>query len=63
MTIITQNDKLYQLVRTIRKEMFPNLKAVKMYEDYVHAEHTLQDAEHYMFCKTIDDVEFEEVID
>jgi len=63
MTIITQNDKLYQLVRTIRKDRFPTLNAVKMYEDYVHAEHTLQDAEHYMFCKTIDDVEFEDIVE
>lgn len=61
MTVITQNDKLYVLMRTIRKTSFTDLKTVKEYQDAIHAEHTLQDAEHYIFCKTIDDVEFEEI--
>ena len=57
MTIIAQNNKLFILVRTIKKNVFTELSDVKIYQEYIHAEHTLQDAEQYMFCKTIDDIE------
>jgi hypothetical protein len=34
-----------------------------MYRDWVGADHVLRDATHYMFCETIQDVEFEMIKD
>ena len=61
MEIIQNGGKLYILKRRIRKTIFQDVKYVKDYMNYIHAEHVLQDAEFYMFCMNIDDVEFEEM--
>lgn len=61
MEIIQNAGKLYILKRRIRKTVFTELKYVQEYMKYIHAEHVLQDVEYYMFCNTIDDVEFEEM--
>jgi hypothetical protein len=34
-----------------------------MYRDWLGADHVLRDQTHYIFCETIDDVEFEEIND
>lgn len=59
MEIVQNNNKLYILKRRIRKDIFTDLKMVQEYKEYIHTDHVLQDAEHYMFCNTIDDVEYE----
>lgn len=48
-------------MREIRKAQFTDMSDVKDYMEYIHAEHVLQDQEKYIFCKKIDDIEFEEM--
>lgn len=38
-----------------------NMDRVKMYRDWVGADHVLRDQTHFLFCETIQDVEFEEL--
>lgn len=45
------------------KENHPQLEYVQMYRDWIGADHVLRDQTHYIFCETIDDVEFEEIND
>jgi hypothetical protein len=59
--ILKNNDKLYIVKREIRKSQFTDMNDVKAYMEFIHAEHVLQDADKYIFCLKIDDVEFEEM--
>ena len=43
------------------KQNNPQLEYVQMYRDWVGADHVLRDQTHYIFCETIQDVEFEEI--
>ena len=45
------------------KENYPQLEYVQMYRDWLGADHVLRDQTHYIFCETIQDVEFEEIND
>jgi hypothetical protein len=38
-----------------------NMEWVQEYMKWCGADHVLQDTSHYIFCETIDDVEFEEI--
>jgi hypothetical protein len=46
-----------------KNEKTINIDNVKLYRDWVKADHVLRDQTHYMFCETIPDVEFEEIIE
>ena len=61
MEILKSNDKLYIVMRIIKKTTFNDMNDVKDYMEYIHAEHVLQDQDKYIFCKKIDDIEFEEM--
>lgn len=52
---------MYIVMRIIKKTTFNDMNDVKDYMEYIHAEHVLQDADKYIFCKKIDDIEFEEM--
>ncbi len=60
-------EKSYIVLRRVleshfhNKENNPQLEYVQMYRDWVGADHVLRDQTHYIFCETIDDVEFEEI--
>jgi hypothetical protein len=62
-------EKSYIVLRRVleshfhNKENNPQLEYVQMYRDWVGADHVLRDQTHYIFCETIDDVEFEEIND
>jgi len=43
------------------KQNNPQLEYVQMYRDWLGADHVLRDQTHYIFCETIQDVEFEEI--
>ena len=45
------------------KQNNPQLEYVQMYMDWLGADHVLRDQTHYIFCETIQDVEFEEIND
>lgn len=59
--------KSYLILRKIIESHFhdknnqPRLEYVQMYRDWVGADHVLRDQTHYMFCETIQDVEFEDI--
>jgi hypothetical protein len=59
MQLIVSNNKYYQLKRIIKKNHFVDLKEVNEFKEFLHCNHVLQDSETYMFCDTVDDVEFE----
>lgn len=59
--MIKYGDKFYVLVRQIKKNMFTEMSHVKEYKEYIHAEHVLQNGEHYLFVNNIDEIEFEEI--
>jgi hypothetical protein len=40
-----------------------DLEKVKVYRDWLKSDHVLRDQTHFLFCETIQDVEFEEIID
>lgn len=61
MELIKSNDKFYIVKREIKKSSFSNMSDVKAYMEFIHAEHVLQDADKYIFCLKIDDVEYEEM--
>lgn len=61
MEILKSNDKLYIVIRVIKKSEFTDISKVKDYMEHIHAEHVLQDNDKYIFCKTIDDVKYEEM--
>lgn len=44
------------------KQNNPQLEYIQMYRDWLGADHVLRDQSHYIFCETIQDVEFEEII-
>jgi hypothetical protein len=54
------------LKRTLEQHFYdkqnnPQLEYVQMYRDWLGADHVLRDQTHYIFCETIQDVEFEEI--
>lgn len=56
------NDQYYILFRKIRKSLFTELSHVNDYKNFLHVNHVLQDTEFYLFCETVDDIQFEEII-
>lgn len=65
--IQVHNDKAYLIYRRYPKVKFEtspnmyNMELVKMFRDWLGADHVLQDAQYFMFCETIQDIEFEEI--
>lgn len=59
--MIKYGEKYYVLIRQIRKNMFTEMLHVKEYKEHIHAEHTLQNGEYYLFVNNVDEIEFEEI--
>jgi len=57
--MIESNGKLFQLIRIIKKQEFTELSHANEYKNYIKCDHVLQDAENFMFCRSVDDIEFE----
>lgn len=60
------NNIPYKVHRTIPRHNFvikgkENLELVQMWRDYLDCDHVLQNADYFIFCETIHEVEFEEV--
>jgi hypothetical protein len=61
------NDKAYLIIRKVPIGKFgidhhpENMERVKMYKDWIGADHVLRNQTHFMFCETIPDIEFEEI--
>ena len=60
--------KAYIVLRRTLSEKFhlkgstePDMEYVKTYRDWVGSDHVLRDQTHFLFCETIQDVEFEEI--
>jgi hypothetical protein len=60
--------KAYLILRRIGEWRFQrkldepvDMERVKMFRDWVGADHVLKDQTHFIFCETIPDVEFEEL--
>ena len=60
--IITANDNLYQLVRTIREDQLknPNMEDLK---EYFNCDTLLRKQGLLYFCRLIEDIEYEEISD
>jgi hypothetical protein len=62
------NEKAYFVLKRVLEQHFndkqnnPKLEYIQMYRDWIGADHVLRDQSHYIFCETIQDVEFEEII-
>ena len=58
--IITANDNLYQLVRTIREDQLknPNMEDLKK---YFHCDTLLRKQGLLYFCRLIEEIEYEEI--
>lgn len=61
MDIIESNGQLFQLVRAINKDIFKTKDDIKLYKDYIFTDTVKQHQNKYLFCRAIDDVEFEEI--
>lgn len=65
--IYHHGEKSYVMMRKVpiykfRIDEHPeNMEWVKMYRDWLGADHVLRDQTHFMFCQTIEDVEWEEL--
>lgn len=40
-----------------------DIAKIQVYRDFVNADHVLKNATHFLFCETIEDVEFEEIVE
>ena len=57
-------EKAYFILRQAPFTKFedqPNMEYLKMYRDWVGADHVLKSQTHYLFCETIEDIEYEAV--
>jgi hypothetical protein len=66
--IYLHGGKAYIVLRRVWEGKFtpkldqnPDIERVKMFRDWVGADHVLRDQTHYMFCETIEDVEWEDL--
>ena len=60
------NNKAFLILRTLPIGKFEdgnvlNKDKVKAVRDWLGSDHVLRDAHHFIFCETIQDVEYEEI--
>ena len=60
------NNKAFLILRTLPIGKFEdgnvlNKDKVKVFRDWLGSDHVLRDAHHFIFCETIQDVEYEEI--
>jgi len=64
--IRVHNNKAFTILRTLPIGKFEdgnvlNKDKVKAVRDWLGSDHVLRDAHHFIFCETIQDVEYEEI--
>ena len=60
--IVGFNEKLYQLVRTIKvSQVGNNMEGLKAWRDFLHCDHVLKHNELYLMVRFVDDIEWEEI--
>lgn len=66
--IYLHGGKAYIVLRRVWEGKFmpkldqdPDIERVKMFRDWVGADHVLRDQTHYIFCETIKDIEWEDL--
>lgn len=60
--IVEFNEKLYQLVRTIKvSQVGNNMEGLKAWRDFLHCDHVLKHNELYLMVRFVDDIEWEEI--
>jgi hypothetical protein len=60
--IVEFNNKLYQLVRTIKVEQVNNnMEGLKAWRDYLHCDHVLRHNDQYLMVRFVDDIDWEEI--
>ena len=66
--IYKHGESAYIIIRTLPIDRFfqkdneqPDMDKVKIFRDWCGADHVLRDNTHFMFCETIQDVEWEEL--
>ena len=62
------NNEAYQVRRSVLIHHFaptlddqPNMEYVQLYRNWVGADHVLRTPTHFLFCETVQSVEFEEI--
>lgn len=65
--VYSHGEKAYLILRrvweghfTLKLNQDPDMEYIKLYRDWVGADHVLRDQTHYLFCETIQDIEVEE---
>lgn len=68
--IYTHGEKAYIVLKRVadfkfrvKLDMEPDMETVKEYRDWIGADHVLRDQTHFIFCQTIPDIEWEEVLE
>ena len=57
--IVKRSVLIHHFASTLNDE--PNMEYVQMYRDWVGADHVLRTPTHFLFCETVQSVEFEEI--
>jgi hypothetical protein len=57
--IVKRSVLIHHFASTLNDE--PNMEYVQMYRDWVGADHVLRTPTHFLFCETVQSVEFEEL--
>lgn len=67
-SVYKHGDSAYIILRALPINRFfmketeqPDMELVKEYRDWCGADHVLRDNTHFMFCETIEDVEWEDL--
>lgn len=57
--IVKRSVLIHHFASTLNDE--PNMEYVQLYRDWVGADHVLRTPTHFLFCETVQSVEFEEI--
>lgn len=57
--IVKRSVLIHHFASTLNDE--PNMEYVQLYRDWVGADHVLRTPTHFLFCETVQSVEFEEL--
>jgi hypothetical protein len=65
--LIKHGDVAYIVITEQPVEKFgkeePDMEYVKMYRDWLKSDHVLRTPTHFIFCETVQDVEWEDIIE
>jgi len=68
--IYVHGEKAYIVLKRVadlkfraKLDLEPDMEIVKEYRDWIGADHVLRDQTHFIFCETIPDIEYEEILE